>query len=256
MLWSDIGIGRKARATFRQSAQPGARDRGVLRRHRFGLPGVGRASRAGEDALAMTADSASIPGIPQARCRSFRGALRHRPRIHPDARIRQPGLRRATIPTAASTARTSFSRASRNWAASADIEHIIYGVNQDDLGDYRPGQGAAKSSGGRAAGRCRPDESRNPRTFAPRRPAHLGPPGVRLSEFAHSLWHAGHHSDRQDRGDRRRGNQGARFPAVPRALSRRSSAHRNRARRNGAGDDRWRWPSASRPFSSAWGSST
>jgi uncharacterized protein len=29
-------------------------------------------------------------------------------------------------------------------AAERGISHIIYGVNQDDLGDYRPGQGAAK----------------------------------------------------------------------------------------------------------------
>ncbi len=29
-------------------------------------------------------------------------------------------------------------------AAERGIEHIIYGVNVDDLGDYRPGQGAAK----------------------------------------------------------------------------------------------------------------
>jgi uncharacterized protein len=28
---------------------------------------------------------------------------------------------------------------------SRDIPHIIYGVNQDDLGDYRPGQSAAKT---------------------------------------------------------------------------------------------------------------
>ena len=46
--------------------------------------------------------------------------------------------------TAASTARTSCSRGSTKWAASAAIEHIIYGVNVDDLGDYRPGQSAAR----------------------------------------------------------------------------------------------------------------
>ncbi len=30
------------------------------------------------------------------------------------------------------------------WATTNGYEHIVYGVNQDDLGDYRPGQGAAK----------------------------------------------------------------------------------------------------------------
>ena len=49
-----------------------------------------------------------------------------------------------TTPTAASIARTSCSRAWTPSRRERGIEHIIYGVNVDDLGDYRPGQGAAK----------------------------------------------------------------------------------------------------------------
>ena len=49
--------------------------------------------------------------------------------------------------------------------------------------------------GGRTAGRRRPDQSRNPRTLAPRGAAHVGPSGFRVSQFPHTLWHAGHHSD-------------------------------------------------------------
>jgi uncharacterized protein len=31
-----------------------------------------------------------------------------------------------------------------SWASENGYQHIVYGVNQDDLGDYRPGQRAAK----------------------------------------------------------------------------------------------------------------
>ena len=48
------------------------------------------------------------------------------------------------IPTAASTARTSCSPGSTKSLAKRGIAHVVYGVNVDDLGDYRPGQGAAK----------------------------------------------------------------------------------------------------------------
>ena len=44
-----------------------------------------------------------------------------------------------------------------------------------------------EASGGRAAGRCRPDQGRDPRTLPPGGPAHLGPPGVGVPEFPHSL---------------------------------------------------------------------
>ena len=134
------------------------------------------------------------PGIAQARRRGVRRALRHRARVHPDPRVRQSRLRRATIPTAASTARTSCSRASKRWAASAAIEHIIYGVNVDDLGDYRPGQNAAKQHQVAApladAGLTKAEIRELSRLAGP---AHLGPAGLGVPEFAHSLRHAGDH---------------------------------------------------------------
>ena len=75
------------------------------------------------------------------------------------------------------------------------FEHIVYGVNLDDLGDYRPGpERRAATPGGRAAGRRRDDEGRHPRVVAPGGPAHLGPSGFRLPELADSLRHAGHRS--------------------------------------------------------------
>jgi uncharacterized protein len=50
----------------------------------------------------------------------------------------------ATRPTAAFTARTNCSLALEELAVSSGYLHIIYGVNVDDIGDYRPGQGAAE----------------------------------------------------------------------------------------------------------------
>ena len=98
----------------------------------------------GANALAITADSASIPESHKRDAEAFVARFRHRARVHRDPRVRQPRLRRATIPTAASTARTSCSRASKRLGRERGIEHIVYGVNVDDLGDYRPGQSAAK----------------------------------------------------------------------------------------------------------------
>ena len=105
--------------------------------------------------------------IAQARRRGVRRHVRHRARVRRDPRVRKSRLRRATIPTAASTARTSCSPAWKQVGRERGYEHIIYGVNVDDLGDYRPGQRRREAtSGGGAAGRCGADQGRDPRAFA------------------------------------------------------------------------------------------
>ena len=51
--------------------------------------------------------------------------------------------------------------------AERGIEHIIYGVNIDDLGDYRPGQNAAKNHEVEAPlADAGSDQGRDPRAFA------------------------------------------------------------------------------------------
>ena len=113
----DRGEGAQA---VRRPDRDGAGDRGLLRRHGLGLSGMGGESRAGRERGGDDGGFGVAAGIAQARCGSLREALRHRARVHRDARVRQSGLRAATIRTAVSTARTSCSRAWRKWGGSAD----------------------------------------------------------------------------------------------------------------------------------------
>jgi uncharacterized protein len=97
----------------------------------------------GKDALAVTADSASLPESHKRDCESF---------------VRQFGIAHEFIQTREfenpDYVRNDPNRCfhckdelfTRLEAAGRErgIEHIIYGVNLDDLGDYRPGQNAAR----------------------------------------------------------------------------------------------------------------
>ncbi len=98
----------------------------------------------GERAIAITADSASIPESHKRDAEAFARECGHPARIHRDARIRQSRLRqersRPLLPLQGRTVHAP----GRSGAASAASQHIVYGVNVDDLGDYRPGQRAAK----------------------------------------------------------------------------------------------------------------
>ena len=135
----------RAGAVRRVCEQHGQRDRRLFGRRRFGLSGLGRASGAGRSAPSRSRPiRRRFPNRTSAMPKSSRASMRLPPRIHRDPRIRQSGLRRRTIRTAASTARTNCSRGSTKSPRERGIAHIIYGVNVDDLGDYRPGQGAAK----------------------------------------------------------------------------------------------------------------
>ena len=136
-------------------------------------------------------------------------------------------------------------------------EHIIYGVNADDLGDYRPGQNAAKQH----------------QVAAPLADAGLTKAEIReLSRLAGlPTWDRPASACLSSRipygtpvtietvktvetGEER--DQGARLPPVPRALSRRNRAHRDRARRNAEGPDHRRWRDVSPPSSRGWASAT
>jgi pyridinium-3,5-biscarboxylic acid mononucleotide sulfurtransferase len=97
----------------------------------------------GQNALAITADSASIPESHKRDAEQF---------------ARECGFRHEYIETAEfdnpdyvkNDAQRCFHCKDELFTKLADlgrqrgIEHIVYGVNVDDLGDYRPGQKAAK----------------------------------------------------------------------------------------------------------------
>ena len=100
--------------------------------------------RLGANALAMTADSASLPESHKRDAEAFVAQLRHRARVHRDARVRQSRLRPERSEPLLPLQGRAVHAPRRSRAASAAFEHIIYGVNMDDLGDYRPGQNAAQ----------------------------------------------------------------------------------------------------------------
>ncbi len=97
----------------------------------------------GDNALAITADSASIPESHKRDAEAF---------------VRQFGIRHEYVEThefdnpdyVKNDANRCFHCKDELFnvlelvAAERGFQHIIYGVNKDDLGDYRPGQKAAK----------------------------------------------------------------------------------------------------------------
>ena len=98
----------------------------------------------GDRAIAITADSASIPASHKRDAEAFVQHVRHR-RIATSRRSSSTiRITSATIRTGASTARMNCSRAWKPTPPIHGLSNIVYGVNKDDLGDYRPGQKAAK----------------------------------------------------------------------------------------------------------------
>lgn len=97
----------------------------------------------GDAAIAITADSPSIPESHKRDAVEF---------------ARQHGIRHEMVPTnefenpayvennpdRCFHCKDELFRVMDQIAAGRDFEHIVYGVNVDDLGDYRPGQSAAK----------------------------------------------------------------------------------------------------------------
>lgn len=103
----------------------------------------------GENALAVTADSASLPASHKRDAEAF---------------ARQFGLRHECLPTREFLnprfvendpdrcfhCKDEFFASLEELARARGFPHIVYGVNVDDLGDYRPGQKAAQQRGVRA----------------------------------------------------------------------------------------------------------
>jgi pyridinium-3,5-biscarboxylic acid mononucleotide sulfurtransferase len=97
----------------------------------------------GEDAVAITADSPSIPESHKRDAIEF--AIRHgiRHEMIPTNEFENPAYV-ANNPDRCFHCKDELFRVMDQIAGDRNVEHIVYGVNVDDLGDYRPGQNAAK----------------------------------------------------------------------------------------------------------------
>jgi pyridinium-3,5-biscarboxylic acid mononucleotide sulfurtransferase len=97
----------------------------------------------GENALAVTADSASIPTSHKRAAEAFAAECGFRHEYIETHEFENPAYVRNDQNRCFHCKDELFTRLDA-YAARAGYRHIVYGVNADDLGDFRPGQHAAK----------------------------------------------------------------------------------------------------------------
>ena len=97
----------------------------------------------GDDTLAITADSASIPASHKRAAEEFAAECGFRHEYISTYEFENPDYVKNDKNRCFHCKDELFTRLDA-YAAEAGFDHIIYGVNADDLGDYRPGQTAAK----------------------------------------------------------------------------------------------------------------
>ncbi|WP_031495740.1 ATP-dependent sacrificial sulfur transferase LarE [Bryobacter aggregatus] len=97
----------------------------------------------GEEAVAITADSPSIPESHKRDAVAFAQAHGIRHEMIPTSEFENPDYV-ANNPDRCFHCKDELFRVMDQIATQRGFEHIVYGVNVDDLGDYRPGQSAAK----------------------------------------------------------------------------------------------------------------
>lgn len=97
----------------------------------------------GENTVAITADSASIPASHKRDAEEFarRYGIRHE--YIETFEFDNPDYARNEADRCFHCKDELFTRLDQV-GRERGIPHVVYGVNKDDLGDYRPGQGAAK----------------------------------------------------------------------------------------------------------------
>jgi len=103
----------------------------------------------GNNALAITADSPSIPESHRRDAAEYAKALGFRHEFIPTYEFDNPDYVRNDSERCFHCKNEMFTRLAEV-ARERGYEHLAYGVNKDDLGDYRPGQEAAKLHGVRA----------------------------------------------------------------------------------------------------------
>lgn len=97
----------------------------------------------GHGAIAITADSASIPQSHKRDAESFAREAGFRHEYIATGEFENPEYVKNDKNRCFHCKDELFTQL-ESYAASHGYEHIVYGVNRDDLGDYRPGQRAAK----------------------------------------------------------------------------------------------------------------
>ncbi len=97
----------------------------------------------GDRAVAITADSASIPESHKRDAEEFVRGYGIRHEYIPTFEFENPEYV-ANNPDRCFHCKDELFRRMEEVGKARSIEHIVYGVNMDDLGDYRPGQNAAK----------------------------------------------------------------------------------------------------------------
>jgi len=97
----------------------------------------------GDDAIAVTADSASIPESHKRDAEAFAKQFGIRHEYVATAEFDNPDYAK-NGPDRCFHCKDELFAVLEQFGRERGIAHIVYGVNQDDLGDYRPGQRAAK----------------------------------------------------------------------------------------------------------------
>jgi uncharacterized protein len=97
----------------------------------------------GEHALAVTADSASLPESHKRDAEEFARTWGIRHEYVKTNEFENPDYTR-NAPDRCFHCKDELFTVLNRLAAERGVRHVIYGVNIDDLGDYRPGQRAAK----------------------------------------------------------------------------------------------------------------
>src|SRR5579863_6874866 len=97
----------------------------------------------GDRAVAITADSASIPESHKRDATDFARQFGIRHELIPTHEFENPDYLKNDSNRCFHCKDELFERL-EEVGKNRGIEHIVYGVNMDDLGDYRPGQNAAK----------------------------------------------------------------------------------------------------------------
>ncbi len=97
----------------------------------------------GSNAVAVTADSASIPASHKRDAEAFARERGFRHEYIATYEFENPDYSKNDKDRCFHCKDELFARL-EEYGRAHQIQHIIYGVNKDDLGDYRPGQRAAK----------------------------------------------------------------------------------------------------------------
>ena len=97
----------------------------------------------GDKAVAITADSASIPESHKRAAEVFAKTWNIRHEYIDTFEFDNPNYAR-NAPDRCFHCKDELFRRMEEVARERGVKHLVYGVNKDDLGDYRPGQSAAK----------------------------------------------------------------------------------------------------------------